>query len=206
MKRRYFLLSLLASLNLLLPVFAGDTAKSIGVVDFDVCITESKFGKQEQTSLENIKTQMMSLLEDTEKQVKEVSSKLNDSEYLDGLSPEAEEELKVKFRTLNEELNRYQNQYYQVLNQTQMRAIQMLSEKINEAAQKVASSKKLSMIIRKEAFYFTEESLDVTTSIVEEMNKAFDVAEAKKEDVASKNAAALEEKAKQETKKEVVNK
>ena len=61
---------------------------------------------------------MASLLEDTEKQINELATKFNDPEFLDALSPEAEEELKNKFRSLNEDLNRYQNQYYQVLNQS----------------------------------------------------------------------------------------
>lgn len=144
-----------------------------GIVNFGTCISDSKLGKQEQSSFESLKKQMTTLLEDTEKQLNELSTKFNDPEYLDGLSPEAEEELKVKFRTLSEELNRYQNQYYQVMNQANMRIMQTMSTSINNASEKVGKDKKLSMVINKDAcFYFTP-TLDVTQLVVIEMDKNY---------------------------------
>src|SRR5579871_5648379 len=106
------LLAALLSLGITSTTFAAQDV-SIGVVNFATCITDSKLGKKEQESFESLKKQMATLVEDTEKQMNEIATKFNDPEYLDGLSPEAEEEMKIKFRTLNEELNRYQNQYYQ---------------------------------------------------------------------------------------------
>jgi outer membrane protein len=142
-------------------------------VNFATCVSDSKLGKQEQASFENLKKQMSSLLEDTEKQLNDLAAKFNDPEYLDGLSPEAEEELKVKFRTLNEELGRYQNQYYQVMNQANGRIIQTLSTSINTASEKVAKDKKLNMVVNKDACFYYTPALDVTTSVIAEMDKNF---------------------------------
>ena len=178
MKRNYFL-SLVASLGLLSSAYAADTTPSVGVVNFATCVNDSKIGKQEQGSFEGLKKQMGSLLEDTEKQLNEISTKFNDKEYLDGLSPEAEDELKVKFRTLSEDLNRYQSQYYQVLQQANMRLVHTLSSSIQTASEKVSKQKKLACIINKDACFYFSPQMDVTVQVVAEMDKIFEQ-EAKK--------------------------
>jgi outer membrane protein len=172
MKRR-FVPALLTAAVLTTAAFSAETVPTFGIVNFGACVSDSKLGKQEQASFESLKKQMATLLEDTEKQLNELAAKFNDPEYLDGLSPEAEEELKNKFRTLNEELSRYQNQYYQVMNQANMRIMQTLAASINVASEKVAKDKRLSMVVNKDAcFYFTP-ALDVTNFVVAEMDKNF---------------------------------
>lgn len=172
MKRR-FIPSLLIAIGLASTAFSADSTPSFGIVNFGNCVTDSKLGKQEQASFESLKKQMTSLLEDTEKQLNELTAKFNDPEYLDGLSPEAEEDLKNKFRTLNEELGRYQNQYYQVMNQANMRVVQTLSSSVSSASEKVAKDKKLSMVVNKDACFYYSPSLDVTGAVVAEMDKNF---------------------------------
>ena len=140
---------------------------------------------------------MTTLLEDTEKQLTEMSTKFNDPDYLDGLSPEAEEEMKVKFRTLNEELGRYQNQYYQVMNQANMRIVQTMSTNIAAASEKVAKDKKLTMIVNKDACFYYSPALDVTSLVVAEMDKNFN--STKK--VTASTEEAVPEQQKTETKK-----
>jgi len=167
------LFTLLTCLSLTAGGFAADAQGSVGVVNFVSCVTESKVGKQEQASFESLKKQMLNLLEDTEKQLTDINTKLNDKEYLDGLSPEAEDEMKGKFRHLNEELGRYQNQYYQVLNQANMKLIQVMSTNINNASERVAKEKHLGMIVNKDACFFYAPQLDVTNLVVAEMDKTF---------------------------------
>lgn len=178
MKNRYLSLLLLAA-GMTSSAFAAD-APSIGVVNFADCVTDSKLGKQEQSSFDSLKKQMSTMLEDTEKQLNDIAAKFNDPEYLDGLSPEAEDELKNKFRMLSEEMNRYQNQYYQVLNQANMRIVQTISGGINSAAEKVAKDKKLTVVVNKDACFYYSPTLDVTNQVVSEMDKNFDQ-EAKKQ-------------------------
>ncbi|MBI3236785.1 MAG: OmpH family outer membrane protein, partial [Chlamydiales bacterium] len=146
MKKFYTSLALL-TLSLSSSAFGADASPSIGVVNFSNCVADSRLGKQEQNSFENLKKQMSTMLEETEKQLNDIAAKFNDPEYLDGLSPEAEEDLKAKFRNLSEEMNRYQNQYYQVLNQANMRVIQTISNGINTASEKVARDKKLTVVV-----------------------------------------------------------
>lgn len=183
-------LAALAVIGLTAGGFANEN-KSVAIVNFASCMTESKLGKEEQASFEALKTQMGSLLEDTEKQISEIAAKFNDPEFLDGLSPEAEEDLKVKYQTLSEEMNRYQNQYYQVLQQANMKVVQNLGAHIQEASEKVAKAKKLTMVINKEACFFFTPTLDVTDAVIAEMDKAYEVkAVANNLPVDAKNAPA----------------
>lgn len=193
MKRNFFLATA-AAFALSAQGFAADTPQ-VGIVNFASCMTESKLGKQEQTNFENLKKQMSTLLEDTEKQLREIATKLEDQEYVDSLSPTAEAELKGKFQALNEDLQRYQNQYYQVMNQANMRVIQIMSSAISEASEKVAKAKKLGLVVNKEACFFYSTGLEVTSDIVVEMDKSFDT-----------NDKKMTEKAAAEAKKEVSEK
>ncbi len=191
--KRFFSALFLAS-GLMTAAVAAEPAPNYGVVNFGTCVSDSKLGKQEQASFETLKKQMTTLLEDTEKQLNELSAKFNDPEFLDGLSPEAEEELKTKFRTLNEELGRYQNQYYQVMNQANMRIMQTMQVNINTAAEKVAKDKKLTMVVNKDAcFYFTP-GLDVTTLVIAELDKTFAEELKKQSAVASAEEKSAEQK------------
>lgn len=170
--KRHLILSLLASLCVCTAAFSAESS-AIGVVNFATCVSDSKLGKQEQASFETLKKQMATALEDTEKQLNDITAKFNDPDYIDGLSPEAEAELKTKFRTLSEELSRYQNQYYQVMNQANMRIIQTLTNAINAASEKIAKDKKFSLVINKDACFYCTPSTDVTALVVAEMDKGF---------------------------------
>lgn len=167
--------ALIATLTLATSAFAADNA-TIGVVNFASCITDSKSGKKEQENMENIRKQMSSLIEETEKELKELAAKFEDTEFVDSLSPKAEEELKLKYQTLQEDMNRYQNQYYQVLQHAQYQLVQKISSNIAKAAEAVARSKKLDYVINKEACFYIRSDLDVTSAVIQEMDKAFDAA------------------------------
>lgn len=176
---------------------AAEAPASVGVVNFTTCVTDSKLGKQEQASFESLKKQMGAMLEDTEKQMKEISEKLSDKEFLDGLSPEGEEQLKTKFHMLSEDMNKYQNQYYQVLNQANMRLIQVMSQSIASASEKVSKDKKLAVIVNKEACFFYSPQLDVTDQIIAQLDREFE-SEGKKQAAVTPPASA---QATSETKK-----
>lgn len=172
------------------PLVASAPQPNVGVVNFSQCLTDSKLGKQEQASFESLKKQMTALLEDTEKQLNEINAKFNDPEYMDGLSPEAEDELKTKFRTLGEEMNRHQNQYYQVLNQANMKIVQGLGVSIQQAAERVAKEKHLTMVINKEACFFYTPTFDVTSFVIADMDKNFEADSNKKQIAKAEQAPA----------------
>lgn len=156
-------------------LYAADPAPKVGIVNFSTCVTDSKVGKQEQVSFESLKKQMTTLVEDTEKQLRDLSEKFNDKDYLDGLSPDAEAEMKAKYQTLSEELGRYQNQYYQVLQQANYKLLQTVGGNINSAAEKVASGKGINMVVNKEACFYYLPALDITSDVIKEMDKNFDL-------------------------------
>ncbi len=153
------------------------SAGDYGIVNFATCLSDSKKGKQEQTSFEALKKQIGTMIEEAEKTYTVENQKLNDNEYMDGLSPEAEQEQKMKVARLEEEMARYQNQYYQVMQQANMRILQQVGQEISAASEKVAKDKKLNMIINKEAscFYYNA-NLDVTQAVIQEMDKRFEAA------------------------------
>jgi outer membrane protein len=164
----------------------------IGVVNFTTCITDSRHGKKEQENMEALRKQMSSLIENTEKELREISAKFEDTEYLDGLSPKAEEELKAKFQALQEDLGRYQNQFYQVLQHANYQMIQKMSGSIASAAEKVATSNKLDYVMNKEACFYIRPDLDVTTLVISEMDKKYEI-DAKSKKVSENEELAIDE-------------
>ncbi len=157
------------------PAFAKVDKDLFAIVNFADCMTNSKYGKQEQTNFENVRKQVVSMIEDTEKDLKELSQKFEDPEYLDSLSPKAEEELKIKYQSLNEDLARYQNQYYQVLQHAQMQSVQKLNATVGQAAEKIAKDKGLSYVVNKEFCFYYKPELEITNSVITEMDKIFEV-------------------------------
>jgi outer membrane protein len=164
----------LVATTLVGTTFAADSGM-IGAVNFATCVAESKAGKKEQENMENIRKQMSSLIEKTEKELKELAAKFEDTEFLDSLSPKAEEELKLKYQTLEEDLGRYQNQFYQVLQHAQYQMVQKISSHIAKASETIAGEKKLDYVLNKEACFFIRPTLDLTNSIVIEMDKNFEI-------------------------------
>lgn len=155
-------------------VEAAEKPALIGIVNFGECIEVSKFGKLEKKNFENFRNHMVQAITDLDKQLNETATKLQDKEFLDSLSPEAETQLKEKFQSLGEDLNRYQNQYYQAMQQAQMGLMQKLHDLVNEASSLVAKNQKLSMVISKEAAFYYSSSLDITSAVIAELDKRFE--------------------------------
>lgn len=153
----------------------------IGVVNFASCVTESKAGKQEEENVQNVRKQIASMAEATEKELKELTAKLDDTEFVDSLSPKAEEEMRLKVQTLQEDMGRYQNQFYQFLQQAQYQMYQKMSGSIAKASEAVAKEKKLDYVINKEACFYIRTDLDVTKEVIAVMDRDFDAAPKAKE-------------------------
>jgi outer membrane protein len=156
------------------PSTSSDKPVKIGVVNFKLAVEDSKAGKLEQGNFENLKKQMESVLEEKEKGLTEIAAKFNDPDYLDSLSAEAENELKHKFRTMNQDLTQIQSQYYQTLNQANMKILQKLNDVVAEAATKVAKEKGYDLIVNDDSIYFSRGGLDITKSVIDTMNTQFD--------------------------------
>lgn len=165
---------LLSALLLSSAGFAAELS-NMGVANFASCLTESKTGKKEQENLENMRKQMSSLVEDTNKELTEIAAKFEDPEYLDSLSPKAEEDLKAKFESLQQDLGRYQNQFYQVLNHAHYQMMQKVGANIAKASEKVALEKQLDCIVNREHYFYISPDFDVTSSVIAEMDVQYDL-------------------------------
>lgn len=148
----------------------------IGVVNFKHCVEKSKLGQQEKSGFESMKKQMSSALEKTDKELEDLAKKLEDQDYMDGLSPQAEEELKQKFQGLGQDFARCQNQYYQMLNQANLRLLQSLQVAVAKAAESVRQVKNLTMVLNQDAAFALTASLDLTQDVIQEMDRQFEVA------------------------------
>lgn len=146
----------------------------LGMVDMKACIEKSKLGKREKTSFEALKKQMSENLEKTDKELADLAKKLEDQEFRDSLSPTAEEELKQKVQTLSQEFVRYQNQYYQLLNQANTKILQQLHYAISQASDKVREAKKLDLVFNQEAIFAYHPSTDITDEVIVELDAKFD--------------------------------
>lgn len=146
----------------------------IGVVNFRQCVEKSKLGKQEQENFENLKKQMESVLGEKDKTLNDMASKLNDPDYLDSLSPEAETDLKRKFRALSQELAGQQQEYMQVLQQTNMKVIQNMNDLVGKAASGIAKAEKYDLILNEEVIFSSSPELDITGRVVASLDADFD--------------------------------
>lgn len=144
---------------------------NFGVVDFKRCVEESKLGKSEQATFESLKTQMSTLLEKGEQELEEIAKQVKDPD--DSLSPTALENLQKKYQALAQELMRSQNQYYQILNQTNVKVIQSLTTKVGEAATAVAKSKNLNLVLNNEACFYNLPEADITNAVIAELDRRF---------------------------------
>jgi len=146
----------------------------IGIVNFKQCVEKSKLGKQEQSNFENLKKQMESVLGEKDKTLNDLAAKLNDPDYLDSLSAEAETDLKRKFRALSQELSGQQQEYMQVLQQTNLKVIQNMNDLVTKAANGIAKSEGYDIILNEEGVFSSSPDLDITNKVVASLDADFE--------------------------------
>ena len=145
----------------------------IGVVDFRTCIEKSYLGQEEQTKLEAMRNEMINSLEDKNKLLTEVMDKLKKPEFLDTISPEAEEKLQKEYAQLSEEIQYMQNQAYQALNEAQMRMFQTMNEQVQKSSEYLAREHGLDLVINQEHCFYYKRPLEMTQLVIQELNRHF---------------------------------
>ena len=178
MKKTYKALIMAALLFGTLPLQAADApankAINIRLVDFKSCIEKSKLGKKEQENFDAMKSQMEKIVEEKQKAINEIADKLSDADYVDSLTADAETDMKRKFRAMSQEFSQMQNQYYQLLQQANMKILQKIAETISAASETVARNNHFDMILNSEGSFFNDRSLDVSDLVVKEMDKLYE--------------------------------
>jgi outer membrane protein len=154
------------------------TSLKIGIVNTKKCLENSKLGKQEQANFEKMKNQMESVLQEKEKALEDIESKLNDEDYMDSISEDASLELKRKKKLIRNEGMQIQSQYMQTLQQANMKIIQKLTDVISKASEQVAKEavdgQQIDVIFTDEACTYFAPRLDISDRIIAKMNAIFD--------------------------------
>ncbi len=171
--KKLFSLGLAASMLMSAAIFADDAVK-IGVVNFKLVVEESKFGKLEQSNFETLKKQIEGVVEEKDKARADLAAKFNDPDYIESLSPEAENELKHKFRLINLELGQMEGQFYQTLNQANVKILQKLNEMVSKAAVTVAKENHLTLILNEDGCFFNDKTLDVSRKIIANLDALYE--------------------------------
>lgn len=143
----------------------------IGIADFRECVQESKIGQHEQKQFEEMRGKLEDMLEEKEKRLAEISDKFQDPDYVDSLTPSAEQEVKAEYGRLSQEMAQLQNQYMQVLNQANAKIVQKLAGIIANASEKVAENEGLDLVLNQDGTFYFKDSLNVTKLVIKEMDR-----------------------------------
>lgn len=173
-KIKLFLIPALISALLYTTVEASVESVKIGTVNLKTIADKSKFGKHEREIFEAMQKQMESILKEKEKKLTDLATKLQDEDYLDSISAEAERELKKEFRTLSQEFAQIQNQCYQTVEKANLAIMQKLADIITKSSDPVAKEKKLDLVLNESMSYFAASFLDITDPIIMQMDELWE--------------------------------
>ena len=146
---------------------------------------ESEFGKGEQENFKTMQSQMEKSIGEISEQLKKEQDELSNPDITDALTVEALDEKKAKVQTRAGELQRYQMQFPQILQQAQNQSFYTFREKVKEAASELANEKKYGCILNEEQAFFYKKELDVTDAVIVKLNKMHKEESAKSEKVSS---------------------
>jgi len=156
-----------------MPLMAKQSADTARIVDFGKCYTDSQYGKREQENFTSMKNQMEAAIKELSDQMTEASAKLDDEFTRDSLSPEAEKKLQEEMQTLSSELQRYQQQYYYMLQQANMKTMNIMADKIKEASGNIAKENHYSLIVNKEQVFHCTPDLEITGEVIVKLDEMF---------------------------------
>jgi Skp family chaperone for outer membrane proteins len=120
-----------------------------------------------------MKSQMEAAIKELSDQMTEASAKLEDEFTRESLSPEAEKKLQEEMQTLSSELQRYQQQYYYMLQQANMKTMNIMADKIKEASGSIAKEKHYSLIVNKEQVFHYTPDLEITDAVIIKLDDMF---------------------------------
>ncbi len=150
------------------------SSPNVAVVDFKQCADDSALGKQQQKNFEGLKQQIQEVMQGKEKEIKEYAEKFQDADYLDSLSPEAEETLKAEFQKANYEYNQMAQQFSQSLQQANMQIVRLIDDAVKMHTKEVAKKRSLDFVLNAESTFYFDTPFDLTDEVVSAMDRTFD--------------------------------
>lgn len=176
----------------LLSSLSAFASESFGAVNYEKCVTDSLYAKQQKTQIDNISKRLQDMLNNTETELNATSEKLEDTDLMDGLTPQGVKELQDKKEKLTEELMRYRQQFVQTARQLQMNASRVLHGAISKASKKIAEERSLKYVVSSDAMFFCDNNADITKEVIEVMNKSFEEEKARNEKQVQEDIKQLE--------------
>lgn len=155
------------------PAFAASSTSTIGIVNLRRCLEESALGKKEAAEFEKMKKQFSNSMGKMEEELSSIYSKLQDDDYMEGLSESAATELRKKFEELSAEYNTAQGQYYQILNQSNLKRMQKIMDEVKKASEIVRVQEGLSMLLNEDVVLAIDASADKTDDIIKILDDSF---------------------------------
>lgn len=169
---KFFIHSFFIAVLFSAAAYADDVIK-VGVVNFATCMEKSHLGKEETNKLESLRNEMIAVYETKQKEFQEVAEKLNNPDYLDTLTQDAEGELQAKAQNLSQELQIMGQQTGQALQQAEMKMYQSVKTEIDNAAAYIAGEKDFDFILNKDSCFYFKRPQDITPLVVKELNRHF---------------------------------
>ena len=155
------------------PAFAASSTSTIGIVNLRRCLEESALGKKEAAEFEKMKKQFSNSMGKMEEELSSIYSKLQDEDYMEGLSESAATELRKKFEELSAEYNTAQGQYYQILNQSNLKRMQKIMDEVKKASEIVRVQEGLSVLLNEDVVLAIDASADKTDDIIKILDDSF---------------------------------
>ena len=155
------------------PAFAASSTSTIGIVNLRRCLEESALGKKEAAEFEKMKKQFSNSMGKMEEELSSIYSKLQDDDYMEGLSESAATELRKKFEELSAEYNTAQGQYYQILNQSNLKCMQKIMDEVKKASEIVRVQEGLSVLLNEDVVLAIDASADKTDDIIKILDDSF---------------------------------
>ena len=155
------------------PAFAASSTSTIGIVNLRRCLEESALGKKEAAEFEKMKKQFSNSMGKMEEELSSIYSKLQDDDYMEGLSESAATELIKKFEELSAEYNTAQGQYYQILNQSNLKRMQKIMDEVKKASEIVRVQEGLSVLLNEDVVLAIDASADKTDDIIKILDDSF---------------------------------
>ena len=155
------------------PAFAASSTSMIGIVNLRRCLEESALGKKEAAEFEKMKKQFSNSMGKMEEELSSIYSKLQDDDYMEGLSESAATELRKKFEELSAEYNTAQGQYYQILNQSNLKRMQKIMDEVKKASEIVRVQEGLSVLLNEDVVLAIDASADKTDDIIKILDDSF---------------------------------
>lgn len=155
------------------PAFAASSTSTIGIVNLRRCLEESALGKKEAAEFEKMKKQFSNSIGKMEEELSSIYSKLQDDDYMEGLSESAATELRKKFEELSAEYNTAQGQYYQILNQSNLKRMQKIMDEVKKASEIVRVQEGLSVLLNEDVVLAIDASADKTDDIIKILDDSF---------------------------------